>query len=496
MSGAATVERRLANFRAVLARAEVGPADGGAEPVRRSARADHAERLAEAIDGEVIRSALGSFVRLEHPSVPVAVDRERLARLPGQPGVTTPLLCIDTETTGLGTAAGNYAFLVGLGWWSGDRFVQVQLLLPDQPQEQALLDEIARLVPASGWLVSYNGRGFDWPLLVTRFRMARRSAPDHAGHLDLLPLVRRLFRHRMADARLRTVEEHLLGVHRHGDVEGWEIPGRYLDFLRGGPAAPLVEVIRHNAEDVRSLARLLAHVESGYGDDVARSSAPAGDLAGLAAAFEQERRHDEALACLDAALQGPPRPAVRPSWSSILTRRADEGFGAREPVFDEWQPPLTGPFAGFRRRPAPPAPFRAAPERDRLVADRARLLRRVGRQDEALEAWQDIARGGGAQAAVAWVEVAKILEHRRRDPVAALDATRHALGIVERARAIGRPAGRLEAELHLRERRLRRRIGRQTMARASARRAAEPAEPAGGGPVALGSAAWTSPSST
>ena len=155
------------------------------------------------------------------------------------------------------------AFLVGLGWWEGDRFRQAQLVLPDQPNERAMLNLIEAHIPPTAWLVTYNGRGFDWPLLVTRFRMARRDPPAHAGHLDLLPFVRRVFRHRMTDARLRSVETELLGVERHEDVEGWQIPGRYLDFLRLGLVEPLIEVIRHNREDVRSLARLLGEIEGG-----------------------------------------------------------------------------------------------------------------------------------------------------------------------------------------------------------------------------------------
>ena len=88
-----------------------------------------------------------------------------------------PLVCLDTETTGLATAAGTVAFLVGLGWWEGDRFRQVQLLLPDHPAEPALLAGSPRHIPPDAWLVTYNGRGFDWPLLVARYRMARRAAP-------------------------------------------------------------------------------------------------------------------------------------------------------------------------------------------------------------------------------------------------------------------------------------------------------------------------------
>src|SRR5207253_248923 len=83
-------------------------------------------------------------------------------------------------------------------------------------------------------------------------------------------------------------------------------------------------------------------------------------------------------------------------------------------------------------------------DRERIVAHRARLLRRVGRHDDALEAWQDLARGGGPHAITAWIEVAKALEHRARDPAGALTATRAAQAAVERARFLGRPMLRLE----------------------------------------------------
>src|SRR5258705_9348466 len=100
--------------------------------------------------------------------------------------------------------------------------------------------------------------------------MPRRAPPPLAGHLDLLPFVRRVFRHRMHDARLQTVETELLGTVRHGDVDGWQIPGLYLDFLRGGEAWPLIDVVRHNREDVRSLARLLGQIDTNCADPVAR----------------------------------------------------------------------------------------------------------------------------------------------------------------------------------------------------------------------------------
>ena len=334
----ATLTRRLERYRsaaqATTAAAIRSPA---VEP-----GGDLACRLAIAMDGEVVTTGEGTIVRCEAPTRPIPLDRVRLATLPGQPPPHVPLVCLDTETTGLATAAGTVAWLIGVGWWEpDDRFRQVQFLLPDHAEERALLSALAAVIPPNAWLVTYNGRGFDWPLLVARYRLARRAAPGHDGHLDLLPIVRRLFRHRMANARLRTAEAELLGLHRIGDIEGWEIPSRYLQFLRGGSADLLVDVVRHNDQDIRSLARLLAHLETRLGDVECRARAAPGDLAGLARAFARERRLDEALGCLDVAFA---HAGEAPAPSTVVAAR-ESGPTARRPL-------VVAPASGRLRRPA------------------------------------------------------------------------------------------------------------------------------------------------
>jgi RNase H-like protein len=453
VDGGASLAGRLERYR-VAARTLVARDD---PPPTNTPTEELAENLAAATQGEVVTTAEGIVVRCEAATRSIPVDRERLAMLPGQPPPDAPLVCLDTETTGLATAAGTVAFLIGLGWWDGDRFRQVQLLLPDHAHERALLTALAATITPAAWLVTYNGRGFDWPLLVARYRMARRDAPVHAGHLDLLPIVRRLFRHRMDDARLRTAEGQLLGLHRIGDVDGSEIPGRYLRFLRSGIPDELVEVVRHNDQDVRSLARLLAHLEVHLGDPDRRSEAPAGDLAGLARAFASEHRLGEALACLDGAaartqadplpspvevLQGPARHGEEPWWSP----RARPDFGGRpRPRLDGLGPPRT-------------AAFHAPWSQERIAIDRAHLLRRLDRHSEAAEAWDALAAGVGRTAIIACIELAKVQEHRLRDRDAAARATLRGLAIVERRRLLGRPEPALEADLQRRLRRLRRRL--------------------------------------
>jgi hypothetical protein len=303
--------------------------------------------------------------------------------------------------------------------------------------------------------------------------MARSGPPAHAGHLDLLPVVRRLFRHRMPDARLQTAETELLGHRRGRDVEGWEIPARYLQFLRDGEPARLVEIVRHNDEDVRSLARLLAHVDTRLADVTARRDAPAGDLAGLARSFAVDHRFHEALACVEAALASEPRPAVvgaaSPERRDAFAVSRPEPHLVREELDPWWSPRRRPDYGGRFGRPGVASAWRAAvTDRldagwtpTRLATERARLLRRLGRYAEAETAWLGVADAGGTLGALAWVEIAKIREHRRRDPEAALAATLAALRLAERRRFVGRPDARLERELVRRATRLRGRIARR-----------------------------------
>ena len=480
MTAAIGLERRFANFRA-------GLGDRSAAPIQREASTVGAERLAAAVDGELIRTPRGSFVRVEAPSTLLPVDRERLANLPGQPPANAPLLCLDTETTGLATAAGTLAFLVGLGWWQGSRFRQIQLLLPDHADEPALLAELATHIPRDGWLVTYNGRGFDWPLLVARYRMAGANPPVHSGHLDLLPLVRRVFRHRLSDARLASVESELLGLRRHADVAGWEIPSRYLDYLRFGEPGPLVDVVRHNDDDVRSLARLLVHVDRGYADVQRWRDAPPGDLAGLSRAFSREGRHAAALDCIDAALSARPAAATGRGGREdelLAPERARLAIRESRPDDEPWWSPRRAPDFGGRpgRYPtgdawdAAESSRRDAPwTESRMLTERALLLRRLRRFRDAEAAWLGLAAMRGTIGTLAWVEVAKLREHRLGDLSGAVDAANSALRLAERQAWLGRPLPRLEVALGRRLARLGSRVARRQATSATRRRTASSA---------------------
>jgi hypothetical protein len=264
----------------------------------------------------------------------------------------------------------------------------------------------------------------------------------------------------MPDARLRTAEAELLGLHRIGDIEGWEIPGRYLGFLRDGTAAPLVDIVRHNDQDVRSLARLLAHLEGCLADPARRADAPPGDLAGLARAYARERRLGEALTCLEMAAEriaDDPVPDDPPAPLTSASRVA-----SREEPW--WSPRRPADFGGRPGGPSvlglPPrgAAFDAPWTHERIAVDRAHVLRRLGRHTDAAEVWTGLAAGPGRIAIVAAIELAKLREHHLRDRPGALTAALRGLGFIERRRHLGRPEPALEADLLRRVARLRRRV--------------------------------------
>jgi uncharacterized protein YprB with RNaseH-like and TPR domain len=168
---------------------------------------------------------------------------------------------LDTETTGLSGGTGTVPFLVGLAWADGPGLRIVQYFLADLGQERPLLWAVGERL-RGGLLVTYNGRTFDWPLLQTRLVISRLPSEWPAPrHVDLLTLVRRIFRPRLPNCALRTVEAAILAIERTGDLPGSLIPGRYFAWLRNGVPAQLEAVFQHNRQDVASLAVLLQVME-------------------------------------------------------------------------------------------------------------------------------------------------------------------------------------------------------------------------------------------
>jgi uncharacterized protein YprB with RNaseH-like and TPR domain len=228
-----------------------------------------------------------------------------LASDPSEPFDLSRALFIDTETTGLGHGAGVLAFLTGVGYFQDEAFVLRQYFLRDPAEEEAALNHLASWSEGFSGLVSFNGRGFDVPILQSRFILARlHPALLRAPHLDLLPPARRIWRGRFESCALSSLERHVLGVQRsQDDVLGWQIPDLYRQYLRGGDNGEMRQVLYHNAVDVLSLVVLAERLCRLFADPLAEDMDPRERVA-LARWLEALDLQERAEATYRAALDG------------------------------------------------------------------------------------------------------------------------------------------------------------------------------------------------
>ncbi len=371
------------------------------------------------LGGEEVRTPLGPtwVIRTAYPAghlhgkarlLPPRPAPEVLAHWAGHPELTAVppegLVFLDTETSGLTAGAGTLVILVGVGFFRGGTFHLEQIFLRHPADEQALLAHLETLLAPGRAVITYNGKAFDLPLLRTRFRLHGWStAPcSRMAHVDLLHLVRRLWRQILPDATLLSTEAHLLGSPRRAaDIPGWLIPQMYTAYLHSGDPRPLQGVLYHNAMDVVSLAALYARAVEALHAAKPRAGV---EEAARARMLEEHGRLAEAEAAYKAALKSADLPEE--------TRRRT---------------------------------------RARLAA----LLKRRGAWDEAVGWWRQAAAEGEIYA---FEELAKWLEHQRRDPQAALRWTEAALAQLQNP-SHQPHRHRWAAALRRRQARLRRKLG-------------------------------------
>lgn len=323
-----------------------------------------------------------------------------LAALGGDPRLaalsTEHLVLIDTETTGLAGGTGTHVFLVGLGFFrvvpdGVTTFVVRQYFLRHLREERALLHALGTTLGDFGALVSFNGKSFDWPLLTTRFilaRLAQQARPGGWPHLDLLHPSRRVWKHRLRSCSLGTLEAEILGVTRTADVPSALIPELYFRYLRDGDMRPLLPILAHNETDIISLLTLLIHLGS-----LLDAHQDLGQIE-LAQALHGADRYG--LATLHAALGQ--------EDASISAYRAALAY-----------PQLTTPL----RRAA------------RLAL--ALSLKRSRRWDEAVPVWRDGIKAEARRKSPdpwAHIELAKYFEHIARDYAAAIAITEAAVTLL------------------------------------------------------------------
>ena len=350
--------------------------------------------IRHAVDGFDVETPHGPcFVTdtlyVEHGGLPVGnppATAFHLPRLARDDGLTRLDLhraaFLDIETTGLSGGTGTLAFLVGVGAFEGHAFRVRQFFLRDPGDEPALLHALSEwLAPFSG-LVTFNGKAFDLPLLTTRFRLQRLRAPlATAPHLDLLFTARRLWRTRLGSCALGELERHILGVERHDDVPGMLIPYMYFEYVRSGRLDRMPRIFYHNAQDIASMAALLARMCAVFDDPHSAGLCHGADWLSLGTVYEAAGDHDLAADAYQRALgcQIPPE----------LHEQARERWG--------------------------------------------QLCKRQGAWDVAVETWAAQVQAGSARRLYPYLELAKFYEHRARDYAAAMTTVQQAIEMVEAA---------------------------------------------------------------
>jgi len=412
------------------------------------------DRLAELLGARVNRNHYGEHLSLQQwyatPEIcspdarslslllPHSADAEDSAKAAIDP---EQWLFLDTETTGLAGGTGTYAFMVGIAWWDAGGLQVEQFFMRDLDEEHSLLLELSERMKKRPVLVTFNGKSFDWPLLETRYRMTR-SVPAFSPklHLDLLHPARQLWRLRLGSVRLKDLERHVLSGDgrsldwsRHDDIDSSLIPQMYFDYLRGGPAEPLVGIFRHNQMDLRGLAalagKILALLDSGNGiANAARAETrdPI-EVLGLSRMMRNRGHSTRARELYETALRfGLPRPVER------LAQRELAQLAKRELDYTR----AVSLWDALREAPGP-SKRKEAPL---LVEDAQRAL------ESAVEAAE---------------QLAIYYEHRVKEPQRALDLIRAAIAELHAAQRDGKltkeRAGKIEARLARRLKRLERR---------------------------------------
>ena len=276
----------------------------GSVPSETPARPSRDEHVASLLQGERIaegliaidhhlplshqhgKHALTPITTLHHPRPPV-----------GQALPAEQLVFLDTETTGLAGGTGTLAFLVGLGRIDGEVLRLRQFFLTGFRGEAALLQAAAAWSAGRQYLVTFNGKSFDAPLLTTRYRLARLPDPfADLHHVDLFHPTRRAFSSQWPDCRLQTAEKRLLGFQRGHDLPAHLVPETWFAFVRRGTTQRLPALLAHNRWDLVSLVALLPALAEAF----VRPGASGADVVAIARYWRSQGDEGAALAHLQA----------------------------------------------------------------------------------------------------------------------------------------------------------------------------------------------------
>lgn len=216
-------------------------------------------------------------------------------------------LFLDLETTGLSGGTGIVPFLVGMGYYRDDKFYVIQYFLGELAEEERMIQEIDQFLSEMNFksVVTFNGKGFDIPLLETRFILHRQPLLlSELPHLDFLYAARNLWRHKHESCRLYHLAREVVEADRAEDIPSAEIPWRYFHYLNTGNFELIEPILYHNQEDILSLLGVVVIGSRIFSEEGREELVDAMDLYGAGKVMEKIGEVEKSVHFFQRALSG------------------------------------------------------------------------------------------------------------------------------------------------------------------------------------------------
>lgn len=216
-------------------------------------------------------------------------------------------LFLDLETTGLSGGTGVVPFLVGMGYYRDDKFYVTQYFLGELAEEERMMQELGQFFSEMGFqsVVTFNGKGFDIPLLETRFILHRQPFfLSELPHLDFLYAARSLWRHKYESCRLYHLAREIVEADRAEDIPSAEIPWRYFHYLNTGNFELIEPILYHNQEDILSLLGVVVIGSRIFSEEGGEELVDAMDLYGAGKVMERIGDVEKSVHFFQRALSG------------------------------------------------------------------------------------------------------------------------------------------------------------------------------------------------
>ena len=169
---------------------------------------------------------------------------------------------MDIETVGL--SSNVPVILIGVAEINGKYITTHLYQARNYGEEVAILESYFSHLDESSVHVTYNGSTFDIPFIKARANYYRMNRDKinlmNLTHFDLIKFTRALWKDKLENCKLTTIEKYLDIPRDDDDVNGAYIADYYDTYLKENNIGPLVPILKHNCRDIISLATFLMKI--------------------------------------------------------------------------------------------------------------------------------------------------------------------------------------------------------------------------------------------